>query len=223
MGVVRCAAALVSAALLSVAAVQPASAVTVTNGSTFHVDFDATTAAGNVSAFLDVVATKISSTIFDLVVKLTNDTAANPGSRFSAFAFSLDPNATALAVTNPSNGAFTDDQNGVSWAKKTGFVPGIGGTEFCVGTGSNCQAANGGVTADLMDRLTLRLTFGSAVDQFEVTNFAGRFAAIGTQDLSLGVQGTTPRIEVVPLPASLPLLLAGIAGVGVISRKRQTA
>ena len=214
------AAALAFAVLSGAGAVQTASAVTVSDGSIFRVDFDASTAAGNVSTFLDITVDAVSATVYDLFVKVTNDTASSPGSRFSAFSFSLDPNVTSLVVSNPANAAFTDDLNGLNWAKKGGFVPGFMGREFCVGTATNCQAANAGVADGLIDRLALRLTFGSSVSAFNITDFAGRFAAIGTQDFSLGVAGTTTAV---PLPASLSLLLAGLAGLGLIGRMRRAA
>jgi hypothetical protein len=39
----------------------------------------------------------------------------------------------------------------------------------------------------------------------------------------MATSGTSRAIEIIPLPASLPLLLGGLAGLGFISRRRKAA
>jgi hypothetical protein len=54
-----------------------------------------------------------------------------------------------------------------------------------------------------------------------VANFAT--GSGGTQSISLTLGGSGPTVTAVPLPAGLPLLLAGLGGMGLLVRRKRLA
>ena len=75
--------------------------------------------------------------------------------------------------------------------------------------------------------------FTVLMDGLDVTDFLGQTFAVRGQSIGANRNGsskefgtaplTVPQTEVIPLPASLPLLLGGLGGLGMLGRRRRAA
>ena len=99
-------------------------------------------------------------------------------------------------------------------------IPGFGNTELCVFDGNNCSAANNhAVIPATQDRIGFTLTTG-LVDELSFTDFAVKWAGVGRDSFEAG---GSISVAPVPLPAAGGLLLAGLAGLVALRRKRIAA
>ncbi len=80
------------------------------------------------------------------------------------------------------------------------------------------QLPNGEVTTVVID-------FGAAVSSayVEIANFKASGSTVGRLNDGFGIDDVSVNISAVPVPATLPLLLAGLGGLYLIRRRRSVA
>ena len=154
-------------------------------------------------------------TFWDLELIIKNNSFLNAGGFLTALDFATDPDAELTDVWDAN-------ANGINWSGGDGSIPGFGNTELCVLDGNNCWAANNhGMTPNTQDRLGFSLTTG-LVNSLSFTDFAVKWAGVGQSEGSFEDSGTV-LVAPVPLPAAIGLLLAGMAGLAALRRKRKAA
>ncbi len=157
-----------------------------------------------------------SETFWDIGLVLRNNSFLSAGGFLTAMGFATDPDATL-------SGVWDANADGINWAGGPGSIPGFGTTELCVFDGNNCAAANEqDMDPAQQDRIGFTLTTG-LVDTLTFSDFAVKWAGVGLDGGSSYDAGGTISVAPVPLPAAGGLLLAGLAGLALLNRKRKAA
>jgi hypothetical protein len=144
---------------------------------------------------------------------LANVSASGVAGFLTALGFAADPTATMTA--------FLNNASGTNWSGGNGIIPGFASTELCVRDGTGCgDVSNNFMTAGVSDTMSFVLRTSGLNDSLTLTDFAVRMAGAGPADRRYQFGGTVAPI---PLPAAGGMLLAGLAGLGLIRRKRKAA
>jgi hypothetical protein len=141
------------------------------------------------------------------VKNATNDPAGN--SRMTAIAFDTSPNATVSNfVANPAS----------SWdVQAPGSLPnGLGQFEICFNDGPNNQCQGGGGGGITKGNTTVFTFVLSALNSESLT-----IAPVAFRYQSIGAAGGSWAY--IPLPAPVLLLLGGLGGLGLMSRRKAKA
>ncbi len=161
----------------------------------------------------------------------------------TGFAFDFDPERADLTVANPGRDAFTFDENGLNWKKLTNLnpIPNPANTddvtkqdfEFGVTEGKANNITPPGIEAGETDVFFLGGFTGltSGTDVGSLIDYAGiRIQALSSPDFtatSLFLVGATPTASpaptAIPAPGALALFGAGLAGLGLVLRRRRAA
>lgn len=153
-----------------------------------------------------------SSSALTLKISMTNTTPNSLASSITAFGLGISPDATGAFATNGEGDVFKFIGAG-SGPNET-FPGGFKAIDICIGPSSPCagDAFNDGLLNGITDTITIVLSglFGdnpAATLAFFPLKFQ---TALGSFE---------PAGAVVPLPASLPLLGAALAGLGLLGRR----
>ena len=164
-------------------------------------------------------------------VTLTNNSTGT--SVLTGFLLSTIP--STADITQVNNDTFVGDIAGdTDFAEANnlnqGGYPDAGTYEFCLisGGSNSCPGAGSGlIGVQPGTSAVLRLTFNMLVDfdgagaRFQAVPIAGSLKLSDNCDPVTDVCG--PPVTDIPLPASLPLLLAGLGVTGYVARRKQKA
>lgn len=155
-----------------------------------------------------------SSIIWGVQVVLSNTSASGVPGWISALGFNTDPDAVMSDF-------FDSDADGIVFAGGDGSIPSYN-TELCAWDGSNCQGGGNdhSMTAGTTNTMSFLLTTAGTASALMFSNFAIKVQGAGTTGDSFEMGGTI-RVAPVPLPAAGGLLLAGLAGLALLKRKRR--
>ncbi len=160
-----------------------------------------------------VTLTQVSANQVDVVVDLADKTAfVSTGGKHHAFAYNLDLAASAYAVTVTSpSGMFSLVTDIINTPYGT-FLNGMD----CTGCGPGASASEPG---PLM--FTVFSLSGISISDFIANKLGYYFSAdvIGPAGGTGNIASDGPPVSETPLPAALPLFVAGIAGAGLGGRK----
>jgi hypothetical protein len=194
----------------------------IVEGDVLTVNVDQT--EGGVDALLAqavITVTEISNNLVVLDIDLTNDStpAGTDGNRnrIVSFGLGIDPNATGGSISDQSA---TDNDRLTTFDTST--FPGFQLVEFCAASGSNCAGGgNGGLLSGEEDLFQFSLTGGySAGGTIALSQFAFQFQGgrESYQKPGLPDEDRTPPTQIVPAPAALVLLGAGLLAFRAASR-----
>jgi hypothetical protein len=171
---------------------------------------DDITGTATVTVF-DVTAT-------DILLNITiSDTSGDASARLVSFGFNTDPNATAVALSDTG----ASDTDAFSNTALTTNFPGYSTIDVCVFAGPNCSGGGGGgLQPGQTDSFRLDLS-GSWGSSFTLDTFAAKFQSNGGSFELPGTPGGGGPPTQVPLPATLVMLGAGLAGLAVIGRAKR--
>lgn len=164
-------------------------------------------------------------------VRLDNNSTGT--SDLTGFVLSASPTGATVSPVNNDN--FAGDIAGdtdffIAGNTNTGGYVGAGSTTYefcfiaggsnsCPGAGSNNVAVQPGTSAVLQLTFSTAMTFDGAGLRFQNVPIVGSLKLANNCDPA--TQNCTP--PQVPLPASLPLLLAGLGVTGYIARRKRAA
>jgi hypothetical protein len=172
-----------------------------------------------------MVVSGFGSTELTINTTLTNTSQATGqgGERLTAFAFGIEPNATAVDFSD------ADDAGIVDAGFASGTLPAnVTGVEVCGFGGQNCAGgSNEGIYAGLTDEFDVILT-GTWGDQVEIDPIGLRYQT-GYGSFTFGQTdpgpGPGPGPEPGPVPVPAPLALFGLGGLMLgwtMKRKQRT-
>jgi hypothetical protein len=150
----------------------------------------------------------VAANLWSFAVTITNTSSAPVGpvtfdpARLVSWGFDTTPTATAFTLTTAPAG----------WDESGGL--GVMNVDHCAYAGPNCAGnANAGITPSDGGQL-FEFTFVSTESSITLDNFLVRFQSIG-----INSDGSA----VIPLPAAAWLMLAGLGGLGLMSRRKAKA